>query len=80
MRPAKAAKSPAPVRNRDEIETMIARIEADKRNSYPPASTFENAPLALIQVELKAQVSALRWAIGLDKEIATSAAPERKKA
>lgn len=47
-----------------EIEAMIAKIESDERYRYPPADVFSNAPLALIQVELKATVDALRWALG----------------
>jgi hypothetical protein len=71
------------VKIKSEIEAMIARIEADDRYNYPPADPFSNYPLALIQVELKGQVAALRWAAGLDKEMATSAkavSPEVRRA
>ncbi len=65
------------MKSKPEIEAMIARIKADERYKYPPADPFVNAPLALIQVELKGQVAALRWAAGLDDEMATSAKPAR---
>ena len=67
------------MRSKADIKAQIARIKADPRYSYPPASTFANAPLALIQVELKGQVAALRWAAGLDEEMGTSAKPARPK-
>ena len=66
------------MRDRREIESMIARIEADARYGYPPADPFVNSPLALIQVELKSQVAALRWAAGMDDEMATSATAAKK--
>ena len=37
-----------------KLDTEIARIEGDERLDYPPAQIQINAPLALIQVELKA--------------------------
>ena len=42
------------------IKEEIAEIEADERYSYPPADVFINAPLALIQVELKARRNAFK--------------------
>lgn len=51
-------------RSTEEIEAMIARIEADDRYNSPPANVAINAPLALIQVELKATAGALRWMLG----------------
>lgn len=67
------------VRSKAEIEAMIARLKADDRYGYPPANTFSNAVLALIQVELKGQVAALRWAAGLDDKMATSAKVAKKR-
>lgn len=67
------------MKNKTEIEAMIARLEADDRYKYPPADPFVNSPLALIQVELKGQVAALRWVAGLDAEMATSAKPARPR-
>ena len=71
------------MRSRSEIEAMIARIETDSRypcHGHPPENVLANAPLALIQVEMKGQVAALRWILG--SKMATSAAPvsrERKR-
>jgi len=42
------------------VEREIAKIESDERFHYPPASTDVNAALALIQVEMKARMGALR--------------------
>lgn len=61
-------------RARSEIQAMIERIEGDDRYRYPAARVDVNAPLALIQVEMKAQVRALKWALGLVDHIGTSAA------
>lgn len=41
-------------------EQQIAEIESDERFSYPPASLFSNAPLALIQTELKTRHKMLK--------------------
>ena len=46
-----------------EIRAEIARIESDERYSYPPAQVQINAPLALIQVNMKSRVWALRWVL-----------------
>ena len=64
--------------HREAVEAMVARLEADPRYSYPAADVFANAPLALIQVELRAQVAALRWSLGLtgdDMETSAADAP-----
>lgn len=45
------------------IRAEIARLKRDERYSYPPAQVQINAPLALIQVDLKARVQALEWAL-----------------
>ena len=37
------------------LRAEIKKIEADERFKYPPATVFSNAPLALIQVELKSR-------------------------
>ena len=37
------------------IEQQIAEIEADSRFYYPPASLFSNAPLVVIQTDLKSR-------------------------
>jgi len=72
-RPGKK-KSEILTRARSEIQAMIERIENDNRYKYPAARVDVNAPLALIQVEMKAQVRALKWALGLVEHIGTSAA------
>ena len=51
------------MKSRDAIQAEIARINADDRLAGPPATVFNNAPLALIQVELKARRDALQWAL-----------------
>ena len=38
-----------------KCKSIIAEVENDERFHYPPAQVFSNAPLALIQVELKAR-------------------------
>lgn len=48
-----------------EIESRIASIEKDERYNYPPAQIQINAPLALIQVDMKASVCALRWVLSI---------------
>lgn len=45
------------------IRSEIARIEKDERYGYPPAQVQANAPLALIQVGMKAYVRALYWVL-----------------
>jgi len=52
------------LRSGAELRRRIAEVEADERFHYPPARVDVNAPLALIQVEGKAVVQALRWALG----------------
>jgi hypothetical protein len=51
------------MKSKDEIKNKLAEIEADERLHYPPATVFENAPLALIQTELEAKQNILRWAL-----------------
>ena len=45
----------------DLIRNEIARVKSDERWSYPPAPWQTNAPLALVQVEMKSRVAALEW-------------------
>lgn len=53
------------MRSQAEIRARIAEIEADDRLARArPATVFENAPLALIQLEGQASAGALRWALG----------------
>ena len=45
----------------DEVREKIKEIEEDPRYSYPDAEIFINAPLALIQVDMKAKIGILKW-------------------
>lgn len=45
---------------RQWVEAELAQIEADERVHYAPAKIQINAPLALIQIELKTRRQALR--------------------
>lgn len=47
-----------------EVQARIAGIEADERYKAKPALVEINAPLALIQTDLGAEVRALKWALG----------------
>jgi len=42
------------------IKDEISEIEADERYHYASASVFINAPLALIQTEMKAKLNAYK--------------------
>ena len=44
---------------KEYIQSEIEKIKTDERYSYPPADIFINAPLALIQVDMKARVRVL---------------------
>jgi hypothetical protein len=46
-----------------EIREKIMELESDERHHYPPAQVMINAPLALIQVEIDAKISALKWTL-----------------
>ena len=41
------------------IKQRLEELRSDERLTYPPASCFENAPLALQQVSLKARIGEL---------------------
>lgn len=47
------------------IEEKLKEVESDERLSSPPALVQINAPLALIQVDLKARVQILKWILEL---------------
>ncbi len=51
------------MRTKSDIEKEIARLKADERLALLPASTFSNAPLALMQVSLKERIVALEWVL-----------------
>jgi hypothetical protein len=44
----------------------LASIVVDERYSYPPANVNINAPLALVQVCMKAEAGALSWVLGIE--------------
>ena len=49
------------------IYQRLAEFKADERYSYPPAQVHINAPLALIQCQLRAMVYILEWVLGPDE-------------
>jgi hypothetical protein len=46
-----------------QIQEEIDRIEADEVYQLPTATTFENAPRALIQADMESRVRALQWVL-----------------
>lgn len=48
-----------------EILNRIAEIDADARYHYSAADFQINGPLALIQVDMKAEINALSWVAGI---------------
>jgi hypothetical protein len=52
------------MRSEEEIRARLAEIEADSRLRQKSATVFENAPLALIQLELESKRDVLRWVLG----------------
>jgi len=51
------------VKTQQQIRERLAKIKADERLHYPTATVFENAPLALIQMDLEAERDALWWVL-----------------
>lgn len=49
------------MRTEAEIRKKLAEVESDDRLGYRTATTFENAPLALIQLGLETEVATLKW-------------------
>lgn len=47
-----------------EIRVELTDVLSDKRLALPPATVFENSPLALIQMGLESQRDVLRWVLG----------------
>lgn len=52
------------MRTESEILAALAKVEADSRLRQKSATVFENAPLALIQLELETKRDVLRWVLG----------------
>jgi hypothetical protein len=53
---------------RKQILARIRESTSDSRYKAPAAQIQINAPLALIQVCMKAEVNALRWVLGLKEK------------
>ena len=53
---------------KDYIQQEIDKIESDDRYNYPPANIMINAPLAIIQIEMKSRHKALTEVFTLLKE------------
>jgi len=49
------------------IKEKMQELKNDERLSYPAANIFENAPLALIQLELESKISTLQWVLKDEK-------------
>ena len=45
----------------EKVDKRIADIEADSRYQRQSATIEENAPLALIQLEMETEIRILRW-------------------
>lgn len=52
------------MKSEQEIRDKIAALEADERLHYPSASVFSNAPLALIQTDIRGELKGLYFALG----------------
>ena len=48
-----------------DIRSRLTLIDRDERYHYPAAIYQVNAPLALIQVSMKAEAQALAWILGV---------------
>lgn len=55
------------MKNEKEIRDQLNKIRSDERLSYPTATIVENAPLALIQLDLEAKIDALEWVLNEKK-------------
>ena len=51
------------MREEKQIRERLASVESDGRLRQPIATVFENAPLALIQLEMETESRVLRWAL-----------------
>mgnify|MGYP001608983234 CR=1 FL=1 len=64
------------MRMRSEIEAQLRKLKIELQLRLPTATVFENAPLALIQLELETKIATLKWVLMVPREIA----PKRRKA
>ena len=51
------------MRREDELLRELKRIEEDERLWYGTATTFKNALLVLIQLEIETKSNMLRWVL-----------------
>jgi hypothetical protein len=51
------------MKTKKEIEDAIKQLRSDERLSYPTAMVHENAPLALMQLELETRIKTLKWVL-----------------
>jgi hypothetical protein len=51
------------MKSQEQIQKYLDEVLADERLSYATANVFVNAPLALIQLELKTKANVLRWVL-----------------
>lgn len=51
------------MKSKEVIRAEIKKLRSDSRLAYPVATVKENAPLALIQLELRTKIAALRWVL-----------------
>lgn len=49
------------MRSEEEVRRKLNETRSDKRLPPPCATVFENAPLALIQLELETKIEILKW-------------------
>jgi hypothetical protein len=47
-----------------QMRDRLKAIDADERYHYKAATVFENAPLALIQLEMETEARVLAWVLG----------------
>jgi len=51
------------MKTKQEIKDWLDKQMADDRLTYPCATVFENAPLALEQLVLETRIHTLQWAL-----------------
>ncbi len=51
------------MKSRESVAAKLASLEADERFKDKPALVDVNAPLALIQCEIRGKVEALKWVL-----------------
>lgn len=49
-----------------ELADRLKAIDADERYHYKAATVFENAPLALIQLEMETEARIIAWVLGAE--------------